>query len=238
VEIKWPPATQGSAARSKRCPDCPPGHVTLMKFTDEAEARSSVEVFRATHTENPLAGNTDLQVDSAGQGAMQTQVTFYDDMGAEMGSEVLSPASVISYLPDAPNAPDIWSFGSGRYVLRAGVPLRFDTSLGSYMDVDHAEFRPVNPAAPRAASMMEITSNDPSGFVIHDVTATPVAIGDIDRDGDVDLVDLHLLTDCMTGPNNSTPPPACDALHFDASDLDSDVDVDIKDFDVYQRIPL
>ena len=54
--------------------------------------------------------------------------------------------------------------------------------------------------------------------------------GDLDEDGDVDLIDFAAFSNCLAGPGNATPPGGCAQPAFDAFDLDSDSDVDLDDF--------
>ena len=57
-----------------------------------------------------------------------------------------------------------------------------------------------------------------------------VPAGDLDRDGDVDLVDFTTFAGCYSGAGNTAVPPGCDPEDFEAADLDGDVDVDLTDF--------
>ena len=69
------------------------------------------------------------------------------------------------------------------------------------------------------------TDSDGDGF--GDACDQP---GDLDHDGDVDLVDYAILADCLAGPNVPTPPAGCSAAQFADADLDVDNDVDLMDF--------
>jgi hypothetical protein len=69
------------------------------------------------------------------------------------------------------------------------------------------------------------------------ITQLPFAQQDFDQDGDVDLADHAVLTDCLNGPGTS-PTPTIDDVdaaeclnHFDA---DADNDVDLSDFGGFQ----
>ncbi len=60
------------------------------------------------------------------------------------------------------------------------------------------------------------------------ISATPY--GDINGDGFVDLGDYSVFYSCLAGPGITIPPAGCPPVEFDASDADSDGDVDISDF--------
>lgn len=218
-------STGGTFALSAKCRDCPRGHVTLLKFYDEAG-----EACRVAQTENPLAGQMEMQVSSLGQDALQTRVTFFSDNGTLLGTAVLDSASVLLRDMSPPDLAETWSWVGGRYVLRAGVPLRYMVPGQPPVDgVISAVFRALNPVSPRTASAVEVTSTDPNGFDLSAASATPAAVGDVDRDGDIDLADFQVVVQCLSGPGAATSPPACGALHFARCDLDADVDVDLQD---------
>ncbi|MFH0982301.1 MAG: alpha-amylase family glycosyl hydrolase [Planctomycetota bacterium] len=63
-------------------------------------------------------------------------------------------------------------------------------------------------------------------FVTLSLSSLP---GDWDGDGDVDVADYGHFFDCLTGPNNGPLGPGCNTFDFD-----TDLDVDLKDFDVFQ----
>jgi hypothetical protein len=58
--------------------------------------------------------------------------------------------------------------------------------------------------------------------------------GDLDEDGDVDALDWHAFTGCVSGPNVASTPAGCDGAAFDAADLDADDDVDLADLAAFQ----
>ena len=61
------------------------------------------------------------------------------------------------------------------------------------------------------------------------VLNAPGSPGDLDFDGDVDLRDLALFVECMSGPRQAARGNACSGGEFDASDFDHDGDVDLLD---------
>ncbi|HUU83577.1 MAG TPA: C25 family cysteine peptidase [Phycisphaerae bacterium] len=58
--------------------------------------------------------------------------------------------------------------------------------------------------------------------------------GDLDGDCTVDLDDFLLLSECIAGPQVTTPPPSCDPGDFAHGDLDADGDLDVEDFAAFQ----
>jgi len=54
--------------------------------------------------------------------------------------------------------------------------------------------------------------------------------GDLDEDGDVDLVDFAAFEACLNGPGVTDPPAGCAPAAFTAADLEVDGDVDLADF--------
>jgi hypothetical protein len=79
--------------------------------------------------------------------------------------------------------------------------------------------------APDGVMFDTVSIDNPS--VVLTVAAGP---GDMDGDGDVDLVDFAEWEPCLSGPD-VTPDPGCEA-----ADLDSDNDVDINDFASFQEL--
>jgi len=59
--------------------------------------------------------------------------------------------------------------------------------------------------------------------------------GDLDDDGDVDLVDHARFEVCLSGPGATARPPECDPTDFLEADLNGDGDVDLRDFAAFSR---
>jgi len=57
---------------------------------------------------------------------------------------------------------------------------------------------------------------------------------DADADGDLDLADGAVFGACMTGPGPAGAPAGCSGTQFTRSDAESDVDVDMRDFQILQ----
>jgi len=61
------------------------------------------------------------------------------------------------------------------------------------------------------------------------------AIGDFDCSRTIDLLDLAVLANCLSGPNNPTIPPVCSERAFHFCDSNDDADVDLHDAALYLR---
>ena len=81
----------------------------------------------------------------------------------------------------------------------------------------------------RATGYSGASTNDLNGNGIPD-ECEEVLPGDLDDDGDVDVEDFAIFTDCMNGPDDPYP------LDCNAADLDTNGDVDIADFAVFQTL--
>lgn len=57
-----------------------------------------------------------------------------------------------------------------------------------------------------------------------------IPTGDVNLSDSVDLADFALLSRCLAGPDNETPPILCLFYGFDQSDLDRDGDTDLADY--------
>ncbi len=68
------------------------------------------------------------------------------------------------------------------------------------------------------------TANSPSLNIVNNFWVPPPVPGDLDGDGDVDLIDFSTFSTCFTGPGVTAGPECV------LADLDSDGDVDLTDF--------
>jgi len=102
--------------------------------------------------------------------------------------------------------------------------LHFTESAGALSTTNAADYLMTSAAA-------VFTNNAGAGFT---VTGPVVVPGDLDGDLDVDLDDYSVFAGCMSGPQESDPPPTCDAADFEAADLDGDDDVDLRDWAAFK----
>ncbi len=73
------------------------------------------------------------------------------------------------------------------------------------------------------------------GFGMTGTITVIIRLGDLDRNGRIDLADHKMLGACFGGPGATAPPVGCTTQQFEAADTDGDNDVDLKDFGAVQQ---
>ncbi|MBN1492093.1 MAG: family 10 glycosylhydrolase, partial [Phycisphaerae bacterium] len=125
----------------------------------------------------------------------------------------------VSYFNGATGSSYVWHFGT-ETVPGSGSPAAIDHTFTTVGDIE---------------CYLEVTdtaakTGESNHIIIH-VNPLPVAYGDFDEDGDVDLADFGAFSACFNGPNQ---PYAPSGTGCDVVDADSDSDVDLTDFGSFQ----
>lgn len=165
---------------------------------------------------------------------------------------VASDGSISSFSSDGPSAdgrvkPELLALGSSTATVDPNNDTNYVTASGTSLSTPlvacaaalvvqaHPDWSvaQVRSALFRTASdFVEHGTSDAMfirGFGIIDVMAAigTTFIGDLDEDGDTDLIDWASYQDCFSGPD-VPPTPECEA-----ADLDEDNDVDVDDFSIF-----
>ncbi len=117
-----------------------------------------------------------------------------------------------------------------------GTPLQDD---GHFAGTDTATLH-IDAAQLADNGTYDVMLTDSCGSLVSATARLTVRLfGDVNDDGDVDLVDYGVFADCMAGPN-STPAPSLPGITpttcVHAFDFDIDDDVDLADFAFFQEV--
>ena len=232
VSIHVGPHAAGGEARVGRCKDCPVRGVTIMKFYDEEGG----ETFRATQTENPATGGVGLSVDSAGVGATETIVTFYDVGGGVLRTINLDSGAEIDMPLCSPGTTPLFAWNGNKYVF-VGCAIATDYGLPSgevVTGVSWLGFEALNPLDARRAAGLDVLSDDPDGIYIESVTATPFEAGDLNCDGLTNFGDIDPFVLTLTDPGAYLSAyPDCDR---GGADINGDGLVNFGDIDSFVEL--
>ncbi len=216
-----------ASLRSKRCPDCPPGHVTLIKFYDDAGR----VMLNSSSTEDPISGDISVSADFSGIGAM-TRLELLD----ENGGVIYTVDQVISNFVHHPLCPlgmvQIWIYVSPGNFYFAGCqyPHNFilpdGTTIGGVVS---ARVSPVGASDLGRPRRVEI--GDTASFSLDQFEVTRIVRGDTNCDGVVNNFDIDSFVMKLTNPAAySAAFPACDPLN---ADMNRDGRVDNFDIDPF-----
>ncbi len=106
-------------------------------------------------------------------------------------------------------------------------PTTFEFEISVAPDAGYDHYDLVFAAAGRTQD--GILFNSEEHFYLHVLPR----LGDLDADGDVDLVDFEAWQACLNGPEGPEPSAECAPATFDSADLDGDSDVDLRDFAIF-----
>lgn len=214
----------GSASfRSKKCPDCPPGHVTLIKFYDD-QARL---VQQTSMTADPASGGENFDISFSGLPASDLEVTL---LGSNGSVEARYPVGGLEFggwmsgqCP--PGCSEIWqqNWYTGAWTLiRCDCLsnfLYYDNTGIVVPDVYSISIKPLGVTSP-TVRQMEMTTDDASRtFTIQSVSSTTRCPGDLTGDHAVTLSDLAI-TLANYGATGATP---------GQGDMDGDLHVSLSD---------
>ncbi|TWT46008.1 hypothetical protein RAS1_24460 [Phycisphaerae bacterium RAS1] len=215
--------------RSKRCPDCPPGHVTLIKVYDNEQR----VMMSAASSDNQATGATDLTLDYTGIDALEYEVVLYDENDNEIGGAfVLSGLQAIAYWDQCPPPRRATWFCQGYkcWLIACVDPMEFVLPGGGVVPgVARASFEPLNHTGSAPMRQCRVSSQD-SPIELEGITVQS-ADGDLNCDGAVDILDINPFVLALGDPAAySAAYPDCNAHHADVND-DDNIDVlDINPF--------
>jgi len=212
VTIDLGPGAGSATLRSKKCPDCPPGHVTLIKFYDEAGR----EAFHASTIDDPATGEDQHYPDFSARGSTHILVTVLDAAGNPTSSHVMANGDPLDPLcPNGGIRVWQWDFSCGCVRLSC-----------AYMTLQLTPIAPVN--EPPEVRYCDQTSNAERLYITGVTVSTPPVCGSADFNHDGDLgtdADIEAFFACLAGNCCA----ACSTADFNA-DGDLGTDADIESF--------
>ncbi|QOJ13581.1 MAG: hypothetical protein HRU75_02515 [Planctomycetia bacterium] len=216
----------GAVAKSKKCPECPPGHVTLMKAYDDA----STEVMRVMEMENPASGDIDVSVSADGMGSTHVEALLHDMGGVVIGGAVLSASDSLHHA-GCPGGASTMEWRGIVYVYGGcdGPMEVFLPGGGSVPGVSHVSLRPIAPSSPRAPASMEVTSNNLHGIVLNSIQLRAPLRGDMNCDGMVNNFDIDpFVLAILNQASYWAAHPDCDVMNgdIDYSGATNNFDID------------
>jgi hypothetical protein len=211
VAIDLGAGATSAAMRSKKCPDCPPGHVTLIKFTDDTG-----ESFRASSQNDPATGAATISPDFSARGCTQYLLETLDGSGVVVQAQIMSNGGSVGDLcPTGQHAHWFRDYDGNMH-----YECVFDTAAAYRMS-------PINPSVPSGHPRLITITSDDSNFTVEDVTVTRVpTCGTADFNGDGDLgtdQDIQAFFACLAGDCC----PTCGSADFNGDgDLGTDADIE------------
>lgn len=190
VEIDFGADAGSVSVTRRRCPDCPPGHVTLMKFYDE-EARVMLSV---PESDNPATGASEIAPDFSAIGAGEFLLELLDPAGDPISTSIQISGMAIAFYPNCPaGSYPKWVWIAGHWYFMGCISyMDFVLPTGEVInDVAEARLTPIHPTSDGTPRQCVVT--DTSTITITDVTVTPRCTGDLNGSDTVDLTDLAIL---------------------------------------------
>lgn len=215
----------GGAAVARGGGNCCRGHVIIMKaFDDDGQ-----ELSRVISDENPASGEEILSFDFSGIGATDFEIVMEDASGQPMAAELRPNGGGIM-----PGTSGLCPIGSREWWIQnpdfswtfVGCLPVFDLTViggGTYSGVSRVHVRPVNdPPTNRRLRTIEMTAANVDDLTIYAVDVHPECVGDVTRDGEVNLGDLALVL-AAYGSHLG------EAAYLPPADLNRDGQIDLGD---------
>lgn len=231
--------TGGFTFKSKRCPECPPGHVILMKaFDDEGQE------MRMTHTLlDPLTGDTAIEADFSAIGAIGYVVTYYGPGGVVVGPPGgtahinggprpvwhadCPPGSRAIFINVGTTSNPVWQFQGCEGIFELTVP-----GVGTIGGVAMIELSALNPTSSYGRMRQcYVTGTETSAITVEELHVTELRRADTDCSGVVDFFDIDPFLQAMFNPREYTVTKV--ACPLSNADCNNDGTVDFFDIDPF-----